>query len=217
MKKISSIFLTITTTVALTGVAGLIPITNAATVTELAAQIAALQAQLGQLQGGSSMMMSGSFDRNLTVGSKGDDVKHLQEVLISQGFLAAGLNTGYFGNLTRAAVGKWQASAGISPTAGYVGPKSRAALNAMAGSTPPPTPVPGQTPGPVVVPGSGLSVTVASDNPASGSMISSTSSAAARVGVLKVNLTASPLAAVTVTDLMFKKLGVLSDSSISSA
>ncbi|MEK7115028.1 MAG: peptidoglycan-binding protein [Patescibacteria group bacterium] len=209
MKKFSSIFLSVTTTISLTGVLGIIPVAHAQSIADLQAQIAALQAALNALQGSSVSAPAASFNRNLTVGSRGADVTALQDILISKGHLAAGLNTGYFGNLTKAAVAKWQASMGISPAVGFVGPISRASLNSMGGVM-----VPGS---PVVVPGSGLSVSVAAGNPPAGSLISSTSSAAARVGVLKVNLTASSLGAVVVNDLKFRKVGVLSDSSISSA
>jgi len=75
-----------------------------------------------------------NFAVNLTVGSRGQDVVELQNVLIAEGDLAAGLNTGYFGSLTKAAVVKYQAAHSISPTSGYVGPLTRAELN--KGSTP---------------------------------------------------------------------------------
>lgn len=120
-------------------------VASAATTAELEAQINALTAQLSALQGSSSTVTSSSsssstghtFSVDLTVGSTGDDVVALQTVLVAKGFLVmpAGVAMGYFGNLTKAAVAAWQASAGISPTAGYFGPKSRAAFNAMEGSS----------------------------------------------------------------------------------
>lgn len=115
-------------------------VASAATVEELTAQINALLAQVQALQAAqapSSTVAAHVFSVDLTVGSKGDDVVALQTVLVSKGFLTmpAGVAMGYFGNLTKAAVAAWQASAGISPAAGYVGPKSRAALNAMGSST----------------------------------------------------------------------------------
>lgn len=108
------------------------------TVAQLQAQIQALMAQLSAMQGGSSTASTGyTFNADLTVGSTGADVTALQNLLISKGFLTmpAGVAEGYFGALTQSAVAKWQASAGISPAAGYFGPKSRAAVNAMGGST----------------------------------------------------------------------------------
>src|SRR4051812_10545946 len=66
---------------------------------------------------------AGSFNSNLTVGSRGSQVSALQQVLIDGGYLTAvSAPTGYFGAATRAALGKWQAAVGISPAAGYFGP-----------------------------------------------------------------------------------------------
>ncbi|MFZ3020048.1 MAG: peptidoglycan-binding domain-containing protein [Minisyncoccia bacterium] len=115
---------------------------SAATVADLQAMIAQLQAQLAALSGGASASAGYTFTRDLTVGSTGADVTALQQALVSKGFLTmpAGVSMGYFGNLTKMSVAKWQASAGISPAAGYVGPKSRAALNSVAGGSTPATP-----------------------------------------------------------------------------
>jgi hypothetical protein len=73
-----------------------------------------------------------SFENNLTVGSTGADVTALQTTLVGGGFLTmpAGVNMGYFGALTQAAVAKYQVAKGITPAAGFVGPITRAALNA---------------------------------------------------------------------------------------
>jgi len=98
-------------------------------VADLMAQINALQAQLLQLQGGSSSTSSYTFAKNLTVGSKGEDVKQLQSVLIAGGYLKIAAPTSYFGPATKAAVIAWQKAVGISPTSGYVGALSRAKLN----------------------------------------------------------------------------------------
>lgn len=76
-----------------------------------------------------------SFSRDLTLGSKGDDVMELQTVLITGGFLSLGAPTGTFGPLTRAAVVKYQAAHGL-PATGYVGSLTRAALNTVATATP---------------------------------------------------------------------------------
>jgi len=82
---------------------------------------------------------------DLTLKSTGDAVKCLQETLIAGGYLTmpAGVSTGYFGTLTQAAVGKWQAAVGVSPTAGYFGAKSRAAFTGVTGSTGGTSTVPG--------------------------------------------------------------------------
>lgn len=87
----------------------------------------------GQVLGASSY----NFTRDLTIGSSGDDVTALQAMLIASGDLAIAAPTGYFGELTRAALGKWQARHGVAPAAGYFGPITRAAIAAMG--TPAPT------------------------------------------------------------------------------
>lgn len=68
------------------------------------------------------------FNINMKKASKISDVKKLQDVLIAEGFLAAGMNTGNFGNLTLAAVKAYQAKNNVQAT-GFVGPLTRAVLN----------------------------------------------------------------------------------------
>jgi spore germination protein len=103
--------------------------------------------------------------RSLTVGSSGSDVVALQSVLIAKGYLVAGNNTGYFGNLTLAAVQKFQCETGIicasDSIAGYgiAGPRTQAALGVAAstggttstggGSVPAGTQNPGSVVGPL--------------------------------------------------------------------
>jgi hypothetical protein len=76
---------------------------------------------------------------NLSPGSRGNDVKVLQNFLISDiaetddveaRALAKAGATGYFGPLTRAALAEFQEDAGIKPSVGYFGPLTRAYLNA---------------------------------------------------------------------------------------
>ena len=123
-----------------------VPMAQAATVSELQAQINALlsqiqllQTQLGLTQ--SQQTSSFSFTKDLTLGSKGDDVKALQDLLISasKGSAAAALSavgaTSFFGNLTKAALAEYQAAAGVSPAAGYFGPKTRAYVASLGGTT----------------------------------------------------------------------------------
>ncbi len=76
-----------------------------------------------------------AFVRYLTIGSTGADVVELQTILEAQGYLVipAGVAKGYFGQLTKAAVAKWQAAVGL-PSTGYFGPLSIAKINAT-GST----------------------------------------------------------------------------------
>lgn len=75
------------------------------------------------------------LSHNLARGSRNKDVLTLQTFLISQGMLADGSSTGYFGALTEHAVQLWQSShsvvsSGTPSTTGYgsVGPRTRTAL-----------------------------------------------------------------------------------------
>jgi hypothetical protein len=74
-----------------------------------------------------------AYTRSLTVGSTGADVTELQTWLNSKGYLAVA-PTGYFGNLTKAAVAAFQTANEITPAAGYFGPISQAKVASM-GST----------------------------------------------------------------------------------
>jgi peptidoglycan hydrolase-like protein with peptidoglycan-binding domain len=61
--------------------------------------------------------------QNLTIGSSGQSVIVLQGLLSEMGYLnvPAGVPFGYFGPLTQAAVGKYQSSINVAPTAGFFG------------------------------------------------------------------------------------------------
>lgn len=81
----------------------------------------------------------------LKLGSRGDQVVLMQRLLIENGYLAAGSDTGYFGLLTKAAVQKFQrergiVSSGTESSTGYgaVGPKTRDALAMAESMTPTP-------------------------------------------------------------------------------
>lgn len=110
------------------------PAAKAMTANEIAAQIAALQAQLAALSGGSSSA-SATFTMDLTIGSTGSEVTALQNWLISKGHSIPAGATGYFGAQTQSALAAWQAANGVSPAAGYFGPITRAKINAMGGGT----------------------------------------------------------------------------------
>lgn len=69
--------------------------------------------------------------RNLSHGSRGDDVMSLQEFLRAEGYLSANA-TGYFGPATRGALARWQTSQGVSAV-GSLGPLSRARIAAWCG------------------------------------------------------------------------------------
>ncbi|MDQ2932893.1 MAG: peptidoglycan-binding protein, partial [bacterium] len=75
-----------------------------------------------------------TFTTNLTVGSTGPQVVALQTWLLANGHAIPALSSGvaakgYFGSQTKAAVMKYQFANGI-PNTGFVGPLTRAALNA---------------------------------------------------------------------------------------
>ena len=76
--------------------------------------------------------------RDLYQGISGEDVRTLQKLLNANGFTVAssgngssGNETTYFGSATEAAVIRFQIVHGISPSVGYVGPITRAALAAL--------------------------------------------------------------------------------------
>ncbi|MDO8521373.1 MAG: peptidoglycan-binding domain-containing protein, partial [bacterium] len=77
-----------------------------------------------------------NFMRDLYLGMVGDDVRMLQVWLNTHGYVLAssgagspGNETSYFGKLTQTALAKFQLATGISPTAGYFGPKTRGAIS----------------------------------------------------------------------------------------
>src|SRR3989344_9559175 len=154
-KKATSIFVSLTTAIWLSGFGVLMPIAaHGQTVEDLMAQIQSLQALIASLQaqisgiGGGTSSSGGvqcTFGPDLTMGSTGMDVKCLQQYLNSAGHMVAssgagspGNETEYFGSRTQQAVSKWQAANGVSPTAGYFGPISKAKYNQLLASMPPP-------------------------------------------------------------------------------
>jgi peptidoglycan hydrolase-like protein with peptidoglycan-binding domain len=87
-----------------------------------------------------------TFGVGLTLGSQNSDVKCLQVLLnqssdtqiASSGVGSPGNETTYFGSLTASAVGKFQVKNGLVSSSanagyGYVGPQTRAKLNALLG------------------------------------------------------------------------------------
>lgn len=79
----------------------------------------------GQVLGASTF----NFTRNLSLGSRGQDVIELQKILIAGKFLDIESPTGYFGFATEAAVKAYQRAHGLAPAVGTVGPLTRAELN----------------------------------------------------------------------------------------
>ncbi len=115
--------------------------------------------------GGTTTTTGGyNFAKDLQIGSTGADVKALQQLLnkdsatqvAASGAGSPGNETSTFGPATKAAVIKFQTKNSISPAVGYVGPKTRASLNSMGGTTG--TTTGGTTPTTPVATGTGLSV-----------------------------------------------------------
>jgi hypothetical protein len=97
----------------------------------ITSQIQALQNQLTQLQSQSSntsLTTPITITDFLTLGSQNAQVTALQQRLTTDGFYSGAI-TGFYGSLTEAAVKKFQSAHGITPK-GYVGPSTRALLNA---------------------------------------------------------------------------------------
>ena len=73
------------------------------------------------------------FTRDLTIGSVGEDVKALQKMLNTLGFIVSttgagspGAESTYFGEKTRQALIRYQEANSITPAFGYFGPRTRA-------------------------------------------------------------------------------------------
>ncbi len=92
-------------------------------------------AELSFLNGSPATQTLSAITRDLTVGSRGSDVSTLQAFLIAQakgtaaGALSSAGATGYFGQLTKAALAEYQTAVGIMPPQGYFGRITRAYLN----------------------------------------------------------------------------------------
>ena len=69
--------------------------------------------------------------RDLQYGMLGDDVKSLQNILITQGYSIPAGATGYFGTQTREALSIYQHNNNIAPTLGYFGPKTREVMKSL--------------------------------------------------------------------------------------
>jgi len=76
------------------------------------------------------------FNKNLTRGSKGEDVKNLQKLLAQDKTIyPEGIVSGVFGPMTEKAVKKFQAKYSL-PQVGTVGPATRSILNVVASVSP---------------------------------------------------------------------------------
>lgn len=76
--------------------------------------------------------------RNLQYGDRLEDVRTLQKILNANGFVVAasgggspGKESTFFGPATKRALIAFQKAKGITPTSGYYGPKTRAAMSAL--------------------------------------------------------------------------------------
>jgi len=101
-----------------------------ASIQNLLDQISVLQKQIAQLKKQvpslpASPPAPNVFSRDLFTGLQGEDVRWLQEFLISQDVYPEARITGYFGSLTRSAVVRFQQKHGIFPQIGYVGAKTK--------------------------------------------------------------------------------------------
>ena len=198
-------------------------VTQAATVEELNAQIAALMAQLTQLQAqvGAMGTTCYTFSVNLKSGMSHVDVKELQKALnsdpatmvASTGVGSSGYETSYFGSLTLAAVNKFQTKyasevltpIGLTAATGFVGSYTRAKLNSLTCTNPPVVP-------PVNPPiTGGFSIALASDSPVTGTLVAGQSMAT----LAKLNFSNGGTAEVKVTNLKVKRMGVSADATLS--
>lgn len=210
------VIVSLSTVAMLSGVGALVPqIAAAITIAELQAQIAALSAQLNTLlaqQGQAAPAGKCTFTRSLTVGLRGDDVKCLQDYLTStKHYSYSGGSTGYFGNVTKAAVAAWQSSSGVSPAAGYFGSISRAKYDSLLAGVAPTPAAPGAPPAapPAAPAGSGLVVSTPAQP---GDTIAPLS--AARIPATKFTLSASADGDVKVNSVTVERQGLATDQAV---
>lgn len=188
ISKISSIVLTLTTTIWLSGLAALMPVAVVHAVHTPATE-------------------SFTFKKTLKFGSRGTDVTELQQILIDEGFLDIDEPTGYYGSLTRTAVMDLQEENDL-PRVGVVGPLTRAILNdVLEGGTATPAPAPTPTPTPTATV---LGVKVASDTPAAGPVAKNSQD----VSMTKLDFTAGD-SDVTISSLKVTRSGLSADSDVS--
>ena len=101
----------------------------------LMAQLVVLQSALQSMQSGTTQQAK-TISSNLTKGSRSNEVKILQDFLISQnkGPAAQALSTvgstSFFGDMTRSALAEFQVKAGINPSLGYFGGITRGFIRA---------------------------------------------------------------------------------------
>lgn len=205
----------VATTVSISGALIVAPqLAKADAISDLMAQIAALQSQIAALQGGGSSGTGTGLNltTNLGPGSKGAAVTALQTALKTDASVyPEGIVSGFYGSLTTKAVQRFQAkyaivSSGTPSATGYgaVGPKTRAKLNSVYGGTGGTTGT--GTTGTTAV-GSGL--TVSSVTQPSATLAPQ---GASRLPFVKVQLSASSDGDVTVKSLTVARQGLGDDA-----
>ncbi|MDP3935050.1 MAG: hypothetical protein Q8Q46_02465, partial [Candidatus Giovannonibacteria bacterium] len=221
-RKISLALVSMSTAVLLSGAAIAIPFVANAALTEAqiqsiisllqsfgadASTIANVNSSLhGQATTGSAGTSACSFTRDLTVGSRGDDVTCLQTAL------NVSPQSGYFGPLTKAAVVKWQTDNGVSPAAGYFGSISRAKYSSAVVVTTPTTPTTPTTGGtPAAVPAAAGTLRVEAGIQPNASLLPINST---RVPFTVVKFTAPSGNDVTVNSLVVQRTGLAADASL---
>lgn len=205
-------------------------------IAQLNQQIQQLQAQLAALgetpavPAFTGIPANFTFDRNLRLGSSGDDVKYLQIVLNADpatrlresGVGAPGQETSYFGPLTETAVIKFQEKYanevltpfGITSGTGFVGTTTRAKLNAMLVEAtepdlPPPPPIDDDDEDEEEeeeVPVAGLNVSLAPDSPAATILIAGQSTAELAKFIFSGN--------ATVKSVTFQRTGISANTTL---
>ena len=237
MSRFKKIF-AVVTVVTMLGVAVIPAPASALTAAELQvqidalmAQLATLQAQLTEVDGGSSsgtVSVSGipsgfTWDTSLSVGSKGQDVMYLQMFLNSDsatkladsGAGSPGNETTFFGPITRSGVIKFQdkyaadvlTPLGLSAGTGFFGSSSRAKINVLFASAPAPTDTTDTTTTTtdvVIVEGD---LSVATPGPATTTLVASQATAS----MIDLTLVGS----ATVTGITLQRIGVSANGTAS--
>ncbi len=113
---------------------------RAATIDELESKVRTLTEQLEVLtqqknadQGTTSPC---TFNRVLTLGTQGEDVRCLQNYLSNIYFDSVYGATGYFGPITVRALTEWQKAHGVMPAKGYFGPLSQTKYSTLLNVSP---------------------------------------------------------------------------------